>query len=52
MTYVLILFFGGINLFCFGIIGEYIGKIFYETKNRPFYIVESFVNMGVNGKDG
>ena len=51
MTYVLILFFGGINLFCFGIIGEYIGKIFYETKNRPFYIVESFVNMGVNGKD-
>lgn len=52
MTYVLILFFGGINLFCFGIIGEYIGKIFYETKNRPFYIVESFVNMGVNGNDG
>jgi dolichol-phosphate mannosyltransferase len=52
MTYVLILFFGGINLFCFGIIGEYIGKIFYETKNRPFYIVESFVNMGVNRKDG
>ena len=52
MTYVLILFFGGINLFCFGIIGEYIGKIFYETKNRPFYIVESFVNIGVNGKDG
>ena len=51
MTYVLILFFGGINLFCFGIIGEYIGKIFYETKKRPFYIVESFVNMGVNGKD-
>jgi len=52
MTYVLILFFGGINLFCFGFIGEYIGKIFYETKNRPFYIVESFVNMGVNRKDG
>ena len=52
MTYVLILFFGGINLFCFGIIGEYIGKIFYETKNRPFYIVESFVNMGANRKDG
>ena len=52
MTYVLILFFGGINLFCFGIIGEYIGKIFYETKKRPFYIVESFVNMGVNRKDG
>ena len=52
MTYVLILFFGGINLFCFGIIGEYIGKIFYETKNRPFYIIESFVNMGVNGKGG
>jgi dolichol-phosphate mannosyltransferase len=45
MTYVLILFFSGINLICFGIIGEYIGKIFYETKRRPQYLIESLINL-------
>ncbi len=37
---VLICFFGGFQIFCIGIIGEYIGKIYNETKSRPRYIIE------------
>ena len=33
-------FIGGIQLLCLGIIGEYIGKIYSETKARPRYIIE------------
>lgn len=40
-----ILFIGGIQLLCIGIIGQYIGKINTETKNRPHYIIsESNIN--------
>ena len=35
-----IVFFGGIQLFTIGIIGEYVGKIYKETKKRPLYIIK------------
>lgn len=35
----LILFFSGVQILLFGIIGEYLGRIFNETKNRPLYLV-------------
>ena len=41
---VLITMFSGIQIFCIGIIGEYIGKIYMETKHRPRYIVSEDLN--------
>ena len=37
---VLILFFGCMQLFCIGIIGEYVGRTFEQTKDRPIYIAK------------
>ena len=35
---------GGLQLLAIGVIGEYIGKIYLETKERPRFIIEKFVN--------
>jgi len=37
-------FLGGVQLFCFGIIGEYIGKIYLEVKGRPRYFIDKRVD--------
>ena len=38
----LVLFFSGVQILLFGIVGEYLGRIFNETKNRPIYLVNEF----------
>ena len=38
----LILFFSGIQILLFGIIGEYLGRIFKKKKNRPLYLVNEY----------
>lgn len=40
---VLILFLSGIQLFCIGIIGEYVGRNFEQSKNRPIYIAKEYL---------
>lgn len=37
---VLILFLGGMQLFCLGILGEYLSKVYVQVKNRPIYILK------------
>lgn len=41
---VLILFFGCIQLFCIGIIGEYVGRTFVQSKDRPIYIAKEILS--------
>ncbi len=41
---VLTLLLGGIQLFCIGIIGEYVGKTYEQSKNRPIFLTKEILN--------
>ncbi len=41
---VLLLFIGGLQLFCLGLLGEYISKMYVQVKDRPIYILKEYLN--------
>lgn len=48
-TVVPLYFLGGVQILCLGVIGEYLGKIYLETKRRPRYAVET--RLGLSRRD-
>jgi len=40
-----VLFTGGVEMFCFGILGEYIGRIYTEIKQRPLFVVREMLEL-------
>lgn len=44
-TIIAILFLGGIQLVCTGILGEYVGRIYMQSKQRPLYVIRERVEM-------
>jgi polyisoprenyl-phosphate glycosyltransferase len=49
---VTVLFLGGVQLFFIGILGEYLGRVFGESKNRPLYLVQSHLPSRTAGQVG
>ena len=44
-TVVIVLVLGGVQLLCTGILGEYVGAVFEESRRRPAYIVAEAINL-------
>jgi polyisoprenyl-phosphate glycosyltransferase len=44
-----VLFLGGVQLLCVGVLGEYVGRVYRETKGRPLYVVSTVIDSRSDG---
>jgi hypothetical protein len=44
-----VLFLGGVQLLCIGVLGEYLGRVYRETKGRPLYVVNEVLGAPEQG---
>lgn len=44
-----VLFIGGIQLICLGVLGEYVGRIYNQSKSRPLYVTDEYLGFGDKG---
>ncbi|HVZ27101.1 MAG TPA: glycosyltransferase family 2 protein [Rhizomicrobium sp.] len=45
LLFIAVMFIGGVQLICFGLLGEYVGRIYGEIKRRPLYIIDEKINF-------
>jgi dolichol-phosphate mannosyltransferase len=50
LLFIAVTLIGGVQLLCFGVLGEYVGRIYSEIKRRPLYIIDETVNLDRKSK--
>jgi glycosyltransferase involved in cell wall biosynthesis len=48
----MVLFLGGVQLITIGILGEYIARIYEQSKRRPLFLIKEMVNIQPPAKNG
>jgi hypothetical protein len=49
MSFIGMLFMAGVQMLCLGILGEYVGRIYTESKQRPLFLIREHLSAPVDG---